>query len=266
MALQHIVSRVLVTVISRAMLLRNWLRGARRKSQRAVPVAGRAERLKLRSGNDVLDAVLVTPLQGSPRAALLLCHGIGETVDDWFAVQQLLAARGIVSLGFSYAGYGRSTGRVSAEKCERDALAAYVELRGRAAAAPMAMLGYSMGSGVVAAIAAHVPVDMLILGGAFPSLREAALSIGVPRPLAMLLPDVWKTRDTLASLRIPVLLLHGEEDRLFPVAMARELAAYGGHACQLTVIPGCSHDAPIFGPNAPFWEVVVTEVLRMPSH
>ena len=46
----------------------------------------------------MLDAVLVTPDANGARASLLICHGIGETVEHWLAVQQLLAANGVASL------------------------------------------------------------------------------------------------------------------------------------------------------------------------
>ena len=63
------------------------------------------------SAANMLDAVFVEPAAIPPRASVLLCHGIGETVEQWFGVQQLLAANGVASLVFDYSGYGKSTGR-----------------------------------------------------------------------------------------------------------------------------------------------------------
>ena len=44
------------------------------------------------SAPNLLDAVYVQPARGLAQSALLICHGIGETVGRWMPVQQLLAA------------------------------------------------------------------------------------------------------------------------------------------------------------------------------
>jgi hypothetical protein len=67
-------------------------------------------RLAIRSGKNLLEAVLVKPVSQPARASVLICHGIGETVQHWFAVQEMLAATGVASLVFDYSGYGRSSG------------------------------------------------------------------------------------------------------------------------------------------------------------
>ncbi len=255
------ISRFTVLTLSRLLLVRNRLTGVRRKSMRGIPIAGRPERLKLQSGTDRLDAVLVTPATAAARAAVLLCHGVGETVDDWLAVQHLLAARGIMSLGFSYAGYGRSTGSFSPENSERDARTAFAELQSRTHGLPLSLLGYSMGTGVAAAIAPHVRANLLILGGVFTTLREGVRSMGVPPRLVAWVPDIWRTREIVPDLNMPVLLLHGAQDELFSVAMAQELGAAAGPKGKLIVFEDCSHDTPIFGPHRPFWEAVINALL-----
>ena len=73
-----------------------------------------------------LSAVYVSAGKDAP--AVLICHGIGELVEYWGGVQDLLKGMGVSSLVFNYSGYGESTGRVSAAHCEEDAMAAYKEL------------------------------------------------------------------------------------------------------------------------------------------
>ncbi len=55
-----------------------------------------------------LSAVYVSAGEGSP--AVLICHGIGELVEYWAKVQELLKAMGVSSLVFNYSGYGKSSG------------------------------------------------------------------------------------------------------------------------------------------------------------
>jgi hypothetical protein len=83
-----------------------------------------ASRHVIHSGKNVLDAVFVTRDANTVKASLLICHGIGETVEHWLGVQQLLAASGVASLVFDYSGFGRSSGFFNAKRCERDAVAA----------------------------------------------------------------------------------------------------------------------------------------------
>ena len=70
------------------------------------------------------------------KAALLICHGIGEIVEYWFPVQQLLAANGVASLVFDYSGYGRSSGSIDWSQCELDAIDAFEYLKSIAPSTP----------------------------------------------------------------------------------------------------------------------------------
>ena len=93
-----------------------------------------------------------------------------------FRVQELLAAHGAASLVFDYSGYGRSTGRIEAAQCEQDAIAAFEFLEGLAPGAPIAVLGFSLGSGIAAAVMRRVRASRLVLCAGFTSFRAAAHS------------------------------------------------------------------------------------------
>jgi pimeloyl-ACP methyl ester carboxylesterase len=99
-----------VTFASRILILRDRLLGRIGRNGDAETSHAVASRHVIHSGNTVLDAVFVTPEESGTKASLLICHGIGETVEHWLGVQQLLAANGVASLVFDYSGYGRSSG------------------------------------------------------------------------------------------------------------------------------------------------------------
>jgi pimeloyl-ACP methyl ester carboxylesterase len=48
--------------------------------------------------------------------------------------------------------------------------------------------------------------------------------LGAARSLLRLLVDPRRYRKAMASIRVPVLLVHGDRDRLVPVAAARDIA------------------------------------------
>lgn len=67
--------------------------------------------------------------------------------------------------------------------------------------------------------------------------------------------------DALARTRVPVLLIHGDGDRVVPPAMARELAAVGG-GHQLEAFPGAGHCCAVFADPGRYWERVLGFVGR----
>lgn len=242
-----------VTCIARGAVLRDRLLGrVRSMRRRAKEETHPISRHAIPSAGRTLDAVLVKPAE-SPRAALLICHGIGETVEYWTGVQHLLASKGVASLVFDYTGYGRSRGAVDWRRCEEDSLAAFEYLKAMRMEAPVSLLGFSMGSGIATAILKRAEPERLVLCAAFTSLRDAACSMGLPRRCCMALPAIWGGEAPLHGWARPVLIVHGERDRTFPVAMARRLAEWAGPTAELVVAPGQRHKEPFYRPQPAFW-------------
>lgn len=203
---------------------------------------GLVSRHEIASGCEALDAVLVRPHEGMEiGAAVLICHGIGETVDYWIRVQEMMAEWGIASLVFNYSGCGRSSGWITPECCERDAVSAFDWLQNAVPEVSITLLGFSLGSGVASAVANRLPIERLVLCEAYTSFRAASRATGLPGFAVGMVPDVWRSADALRDCKVPVLVLHGECDRLFPVAMGAELAAAAGTHGKLAVIQGMGH-------------------------
>jgi uncharacterized protein len=242
---------VLLTAISRLILRDDRLSGRMRRMLDRFAFA--KERVVISSGWRKLSAVYVEAGEEAP--AVLICHGIGERVEYWSDVQGLLKGMGVSSLVFNYSGYGESTGRVSAANCEEDAIAAYRELADRGHQS-IILLGFSMGTGVGCAVASRMNVDGLVLCEGFSSLREAGMAMGFPRWMTRGVPDVWNTVRRVGELKMPVLVAHGDVDGLFPLSMAEQVAGACGAHGTLLVIPGISHNAPIFAATEEYWQPV----------
>lgn len=257
---QHLLT-IAITASSRVILARDRLLGR-------IPWDGRIEtagpgvsRHAIQSGKNVLDAVLVIPHAQAAQASVLICHGIGETVRHWLVVQQLLAASGVASLVFDYSGYGRSTGFFSARQAELDAVSAFSCLERLTAPLPVSVLGLSLGSGIAASIVTKVPAHRLVLCAGFTSLRKAAVSIGFPRFLALAAPPIWNAEDSLRTCSVPVLIVHGERDRLFSVQMASEIHSVCGSPAELVIVPKASHNDPFYRPQLSYWGSIVARFL-----
>jgi pimeloyl-ACP methyl ester carboxylesterase len=256
--MQRLIFTIAVTLISRALILRDRLLGRLRR----IPAAAGVQILRhaLPIGTHSLDSVLVAPAE-SPRAALLICHGIGEITDHWLAAQQLLAANGIASLVFDYSGFGKSGGVVDWEQCEDDAISAFAFLQTLVANCPVSILGFSMGSGIAGAILRRIAPAHLILASAFTSFREAACVLGLPRAFAGVLPPIWCGGETLPGCTVPVLIVHCERDRAFPVRMARELASFCGANGELVLVPNQAYNKAFYDPKLTYWRHVIGRLI-----
>ena len=172
------------------------------------------------------------------------------------------AAHGVASLVFDYSGYGKSKGRLHWEQFEMDAIAAFGALKERVPDLPLTVLGFSLGSGVAAAMIHRVGAKRLILCEAFTSFRHAAASVGIPRPLKHFVPPIWNAQPPLARCKMPVLIVHGEKDRLFPIAMAHELAGWCEPRAEVIVVPNTKHNQPFHKPHISYWGPIVEWLMR----
>jgi pimeloyl-ACP methyl ester carboxylesterase len=251
---------IALTCIGRVLILRErilgWV-GPRRRDTSGLSIT----ELSIPSGKNLLDAVFVEPASTPARAALLLCHGIGETIEHWFPVQQLLATIGVASLLFDYSGYGRSTGSPNWTQYDLDALSAFETLERLALPLPISILGFSLGSGPAVAIVNSVQAHRLVLCAAFTSFRDALRALGLPTSLSPLVPPIWSAEESLRECRIPVLVVHGEKDRLFPVQMARDLVSFCPGPAELILVPNLAHNQPFRKPNLSYWGPIISRLI-----
>ena len=257
-SMDNLAFAAVVTFASRTLILRDRLLGRVKRALLEDHPFPEISRHPVASGKEVLDAVFVAPAGEPAHAAVLICHGIAETVDHWFRVQRLLAAQGVASLVFDYAGYGRSTGRIRWKQCESDAVAAFSALKALLPDTPISILGFSLGSGIAAAVVDRVLPSKLILCSSFTSFQAAACCVGLPRGLSFLAPPIWDTEESLRSCSLPVLVLHCENDRLFPTQMASNLARSCKKHARLVIVPNQRHNDPFYRPQRQYWDYVVS--------
>jgi pimeloyl-ACP methyl ester carboxylesterase len=257
--MRHKILSLILTGISRGIFRRDRRNGKMKRILDAFSFA--EQRLVLESGGRRLSAVYVSAGDDSP--AVLICHGIGELVEYWGPVQDVLKGLGVSSLVFNYSGYGASSGAVSSAHCEEDAIVAYRALIDRGHRS-IVLLGFSLGSGISCAAASRIEVDGLILCEGFSTFREAAVSIGCPQWLTCTVPDVWDTVVRVCDLSVPVLVIHSDADELFPVTMAKRVVEACGPRGELILVGGLSHDAPIYTATPIYWQPIADWVKRRP--
>ena len=152
-------------------------------------------------------------------------------------------SRGFGVAYLSYRGFGGSSGSPSEAGLITDANAAYDWLIAKGVEpGRIVLLGESLGSGVAVQLAAKREVGALALEAPYTSTAEVAAKIYWWLPVHALMKDQFKSIDFIAAVVAPLLIIHGEEDRLVPVEFGKRLFAAANQPKELDVVPGFGHD------------------------
>jgi hypothetical protein len=183
------------------------------------------------------------------RPTLLYFHGnAGNLANRSERVRKYLA-RGIGVFILSYRGYSGSTWRPSEPNNVADAKLAYKALIAEGVAPDDIILyGESLGSGVAVQVAAEKPVGGIILDAPYTSIVDVAAGAYPFFPVRPFLFDRYETLKHLSALSAPLLVIHGEEDEVIPVAMGRAVYAAAKAPKEIVTFPGAGHsDHHLFG-------------------
>jgi len=164
-------------------------------------------------------------LPGHPgRPVILYFHGNGGHIGH--RIERLLrfAREGYGVLMPEYRGYGGNPGAPSENGFYADARAALTFLEHEAVTPNRLVLyGESLGSGVAVEFAARHEVAGLILEAPFTSVAEVAQCHFPYVPAARMVIDRFDSRSRIGRVSAPILVLHGERDRIVPVRFGRAL-------------------------------------------
>ena len=173
---------------------------------------------------------------------LLYFHGNGGSlVTRAQRIRRYLAqGRGLFMM--SYRGYSGSTGSPSERANVADAKLAYdVLVKEGVMPADIIVYGESIGSGVAVQVAAAFPVGGLILDAPYTSLVDLAAADFFFLPVSLLMRDRYDTISNIAAVYVPVLIVHGEDDHVIPVAMGRAVFAAAPGPKEIATIPNAGH-------------------------
>ncbi|PJI91567.1 hypothetical protein BC777_0398 [Yoonia maricola] len=132
------------------------------------------------------------------------------------------ASRTVV--GMEYPGGGGIPGKPSEMRLKADALAAYDWLAAQHDG-PIAVHGFSLGTGLAIHVAASREVEAIMLDAPYTTLCEL-MTKGSYLP-ACYMPGVqkWRSVDDIPALSAPVLIQHGAADQLIPINYGERLAS-----------------------------------------
>ncbi|CFW98207.1 C [Candidatus Filomicrobium marinum] len=144
-------------------------------------------------------------------------------------------------LAFSYRGFPGSTGAPSESGLHLDALAAYNWLRERHAAEDIVLHGYSLGTAVAIHLATEVPASALILEAPFTAIVDVAAERYPWLPVHFLMVDQFRSYDEIQNVKMPLLIVHGNQDKSVPYEQAQRLYARANEPKTFVSMPGSTH-------------------------
>lgn len=219
-----------------------------------------AERFTIATPDGAKLAVLRIPASGGSDSGRPPVLGFGGNAWNADAVALLLHSLlpGHDVAAAYYRGYRPSTGRPSAKSLLADALLVHDRLD---APAGVIAVGFSIGTGIAAHLAAERPLAGLILVTPFDSLTKLARH-HYPFVPAALLRHRIETVEYLGQVTAPTAIITAERDRVVPTRRSAPVAAATRNPVLTTTIAGGGHND--LYETREFAEAMRQAIARMP--
>ena len=198
-------------------------------------------------------------------ATVIYFHGNGGNIRNIGWVGERLRDRGFNVLLVDYRGYGRSEGDIVDEDgIYADADAAYDYVVRKIGVPPdkIVLYGQSLGTSAAVDVASRKPCGAMILESGLSSASSMASNVlpWLPRWLHFLGRNRFESTRKLASVRCPVLITHGDPDRVIPTEEARKLFAAAHEPKRLVLFPGAGHN--VFGSQGEVYLNLITNFVK----
>lgn len=193
---------------------------------------------------------------------IVFFNGNAMTVYGAEALYERMARMGAEVVVYDYRGYGFSEGTADVEAFRRDALSIFDKVVREYPGRRVVVYGYSLGTAMAAHVAAERKVGGLVLAAAFASAAEELpvfarrMGLSAAEVNALVPDDGAKVAfDEVAMVReagernagAPLLMLHGRDDTLVPMAQGREVfQASPVKQKRFVEIPGADHRETVF--------------------
>ncbi|KAB2904555.1 MAG: alpha/beta hydrolase [Anaerolineae bacterium] len=220
---------------------------------RYLEVAGKVQDGMIPVENDVvLGYRLYVHEPGKP--VLLYFHGNGEIASDHDGIASLYHGIGASLLVVDYRGYGWSTGKPLVSTLLSDTEAVYNTLpdilkKANLSTSPLFIMGRSLGS-LCAIHVAHQHPDFfkgLIVESGLAHILPLLARLGLSPHLLGSIPDPIGNVSKMQKITLPLLVIHGEQDSLVPVANGQALYdASPAERKTILRIPGAEHNDLMF--------------------
>ncbi|VVO36024.1 alpha/beta hydrolase [Pseudomonas fluorescens] len=196
------------------------------------------------------------PAERADAPAILYLHGVRWNLTGQLFRLEQLRALGYSVLAIDYRGFGQSQGDLPSESSVyEDARIAWERLKVLQPDANKRLIyGHSLGGAVAIDLAAElgqsavkeqtpVPARGLIIESTFTSLADIATAIAnTSLPVRWLLSQKFDSIDKIAGIHMPLLVVHGLDDRYVPPRFSEQLFNAAVEPKRLLLVPGATHN------------------------
>jgi fermentation-respiration switch protein FrsA (DUF1100 family) len=205
-----------------------------------------------------------------PLATIVYFHGNGGNLSVWSPILSRIQQQRFTVIAFDYRGYGASTGRPSERGLYRDVEAIVDSIVDAAArsnrpAIPIIFWGRSLGTAMAAYAATVARPDGLILESGFPDARTLVRSSPPLAFLALFSTYRFPTAEFVERAASPVLVLHGDRDRVIPFALGRALFERISGPKEFVTVRGGDHNDIVPADQTGYWDAIDRFIVRVHS-
>lgn len=200
------------------------------------------EELFLKTDKDVIINALHFKAK-NPKGVILYFHGNAGDLSRWGNITGYFVDKNYDVLVMDYRTYGKSTGKLSEKALYFDAQFCYDYLKEQYDESEIMVYGRSLGTGIASFVASKNHPKQLILETPYYSLVDVAKKRYPIFPVKQLMHYEMPSYDFLKSVKCPISIFHGTNDKVIPIASAEKLyhSVTNDHIT-FTIIEGGSHN------------------------
>ncbi len=204
------------------------------------------------------------PAAGEVVGTVLFFHGNAQNISTNLAAVYWLPERGFNVLLFDYRGFGRSAGAPTMGGIRKDGRAALRYARSHTERGKLVVFGQSIGGAIAIDALGREGTDgiaAVAIDSSFASYRAITreklgqlwLTWPFQWPLSLLMPDRYSPNRVVDRIGpVPLLILHGEADRVVPIHHGEALFDRASAPKRMIRVPGGRHISALGMKNGPY--------------
>lgn len=185
----------------------------------------------------------------STKGLVFYLHGNAGSLDSWGDVAQRYTELGYSVFILDYPGYGKSEGVIQSKAQLFNVIqTAYDEMKKQFHEDSIIVLGYSIGTGPAANLAANNHPKLLLLQAPYYSLTDM-MRHTYPIIPTFILRYKFETNEYLKSCKMPVVIFHGDRDEVIYYGSSLKLKAEMKTGDTLITLKGQGHNGMTDNPD-----------------
>ena len=163
-------------------------------------------------------------LKNSNKKTILFLHGNAGNLDNRIYKLNSLGNLDVNFLIIAWRGYSGSTGKPSEFGLYQDAKSAlnWLNLKG-VTDEKIILYGESLGTSIAIEVGQNKDFAGMILESPFTSMIDVGRKHYPIFPIKLLLKDKYESKNKIKNIKFPVLIMHGEKDKIVPFYMGKEI-------------------------------------------